>query len=240
MYHMVSDHRPKAKFNKLRVTPKNFDSQIRWLKENGWKFVTMSQLLDASPSQPANHDGVEKLVAITFDDGFEDNYTHALPILQKYDAKATLYLVVDRHDRDWSTYKKAHHNSGELMRETKLSDSQVKEMLASGIFELGGHTQTHANLATISADDKAFEIGTARLTLEATFDTPVTSFAYPFGIYTADDPAMVKQFGYSNAVLAEGGIETTLHERPFEIRRIKVSGKDSLRQFCRRMRLGHK
>lgn len=240
MYHMVSEHRPKAKFNKLRVTPKNFEAQIQWLKENGWKFVTMSQLVKATPKAPNDNNDAEKLVAITFDDGFEDNYTNAFPILKKYDAKATLYLVVDRHNRDWSTYKKAHHNSGELMHEPKLSDSQVREMLRSGIFELGGHTQTHTNLATIPNENKALEIGTARLTLESTFDTQVTSFAYPFGIYTADDPALVKQYGFSNAVLAEGGIETTLYERPFEIRRIKISGKDSLRQFCSRIRLGHK
>ena len=66
-----------------------------------------------------------------------------------YGAKATLYLVVDRHDRDWSTYKKAHHSGGELMREPKLSDAEVREMIASGVFELGSHTLTHANLVAM-------------------------------------------------------------------------------------------
>lgn len=60
----------------------------------------------------------EKTVAITFDDGYLDNLENAYPILEKYQAKATIYVVVDRHDRDWSTYKKAHHNSGELARES--------------------------------------------------------------------------------------------------------------------------
>lgn len=47
-----------------------------------------------------------KTIAITFDDGYLDNLQNAYPILEKYQAKATVYVVVDRHDRDWSTYKK--------------------------------------------------------------------------------------------------------------------------------------
>jgi peptidoglycan/xylan/chitin deacetylase (PgdA/CDA1 family) len=236
MYHMVSAHKKGARFNKLRVTPQNFEKQIHWLRNDGWTFVTLSEL--------AATKATEKRVAITFDDGFEDNYLEAFPVLKKYAAKATLYLVVDRHNRDWSTYKKAHHNSGELMREPKLSDAQVKEMLDSGLIELGGHTLTHANLSALSTDAKITEIGQCRQSLTETFDTPVSSFAYPFGIYSPEDVALVANAGYSNAVTTQEGIDSASASTiapamtPFELKRVKISGKDSLRTFQHRMRYG--
>lgn len=236
MYHMVSEHKKGAKFNKLRVTPDNFEKQISWLAKNGWSFVTMRELFNQEEHE-ANH---SKCIALTFDDGFEDNYTNAFPILKKYHAKATLYLVVDRHNRDWSTYKKAHHNSGELMHEPKLNDEQVHEMVASGVFELGGHTTTHANLATLSADDKQAEIADCRQQLEQTFNTQVTSFAYPFGIYSPNDPALVATLGYKSAVTTVEGIDTELKANAHELKRIKISGKDSLRIFKRRLNSGVK
>ena len=106
MYHMVSGHRRGAKFNKLRVPPAQFERQVAYLAENGWTFAHVSELKNALP---------DKTVVLTFDDGYRDNLEYAHPILARYNAKATLYLVEDRFDRDWSTAKKAHHDSGELM-----------------------------------------------------------------------------------------------------------------------------
>ena len=234
MYHMISPHRPGAQFNKLRVPPNQFEQQLAWLKENGWHFYTMRELQALAPNFP------EKAVALTFDDGFEDNYTHALPIMQKYGAKGTLYLVIDRHNNDWSTKKKAHHDSGELMREPKLSDAQVAALLDSGLFELGGHTFSHANLATIDTTQKAHEIAASRAYLERTFKTSVTSFAYPFGIYTERDPELVAQAGFLNAVTTVEGVDDKPSDRWYELKRVKISGKDNLSTFCKRIRFGNK
>lgn len=233
MYHMVSEHRPGAKFNKLRVPPAMFEYQVRWLKENGWHFALMSELSDPD-RLPA------KTVAITFDDGFQDNWRNAHPVLQKYGARATLYLVVDRFERDWSTSKKAHHDSGELMREPKLSDDEVRTMLASGCWELGGHTLTHANLARLDEAAKAAEIAGGREQLEQRFDTPVRSFAYPFGIYDAQDVRLTEAAGFDNAVTTVEGIDADICARRFELSRVKVSGKDNRLAFRLRLRTGRR
>ncbi len=233
MYHMVSPPRAGATFNKLRVSPEAFTTQMRWLEASGWTFVTMRDLLER-PDLP------EKSVAVTFDDGYEDNYTNALPILAAHGAKATLYLVVDRHQRDWSTSKKAHHDSGELMRETKLSDGQLREMLDSGVFELGAHTLTHANLPRLDPDLRRREICEGKAALETTFGAEVSSFAYPFGIYEQADVDIVRECGFLSAVTTHEGIDTDIHGRALELRRIKVSGKDSLKRFQRRLLTGHK
>jgi peptidoglycan/xylan/chitin deacetylase (PgdA/CDA1 family) len=231
MYHMVSEPVAGAKFRGLRVSPVAFERQLQWLHERGFRFLTMSELMaaDAVP---------EKSVAITFDDGYEDNFRHALPLLQKYGAKATLYLVADRHDRDWSTYKKAHHASGELMRERKLDDAQVRALLDSGLFELGSHTLTHANLPTLDAAQREQEIAGAKLALEKTFAVPVTSFAYPFGLFGETDVAAARAAGYSNAVTTIDGIDPHPYAEPLRIRRVKISGKDNRLAFAMRMRGG--
>lgn len=233
MYHMVSEHRSGVKFNKLRVPPAYFEQQIQWLSEEGWHFASMSELVQAS-ELPV------KTVVLTFDDGYQDNLLNADPVLDKYNAKATLYLVEDRFDRDWSTSKKARHNSGELMREPKLSDAQLQEMLASGRWELGGHTRTHANLAKLDAAQREAEIGGARSSLAERFGVAVDSFAYPFGIYGPDDVVAARAAGFSTAVTTVEGIPTDLQAQAMELPRVKVSGKDALLAFKLRMRTGRR
>lgn len=229
MYHMISRQKPKARFNKLRVDPSEFERQLRWLRDDGWKFLLMSEI-DSSTHR--------KCVAITFDDGYRDNLLVADPILKKYGARATLYLVVDRHDRDWSKSKKLHHADGELMNEPKLLDADVHEMLDSGRWELGAHTNTHANLETVSPHQRTDEIQSSKLELEDLFRTEVTSFAYPFGIFGREDVDAVDAAGYRTAVTTEQGITRDIVNDRLELRRVKVGGHDGLLSFRLRMRTG--
>ncbi|PIP78960.1 MAG: polysaccharide deacetylase [Gammaproteobacteria bacterium CG22_combo_CG10-13_8_21_14_all_40_8] len=231
MYHMISTPISGAKFNGLRVSPENFEKQLSYLKKNGWQFIGMSEY--------TSHSIQKKQVAITFDDGFEDNYLQAFPLLKKYQAKATLYLVVDRHDNDWSTKKKKHHNSGELAQEPKLTDQQVIEMVQSGIFELGGHTMTHANLNHLNMEQKTKEIMDSKKKLERLYHTHVISFAYPFGIYQQQDKTLVEELGYLNAVTTLDGIGHQGQDY-FELPRVKISGKDNYLAFLIKMRIGKK
>ena len=233
MYHMVTHHVKDAKFNKLRVRPDAFEKQIRWLVQNDWYFATMSEIAscDSLPN---------KTVVLTFDDGYEDNFTNAHEILKRYGAKATLYLVVDRFDRDWSSYKHAHRKCGELMREAKLSDSQVKEMLGSGCWELGAHTMTHANLSVLDSVKRRQEICTSRKQLEYTFKVPVETFAYPFGIYEDVDVSLARACGFRTAVTTKDGIDSNISRNPLELRRIKIGGNDNLLGFAIKLKTGMK
>jgi len=234
MYHMVRDHRAGQKFNGLRVTPQRFERQLRWLHRHGWQSYTVSELVQAGDRLP------DRGVAITFDDGFADNCLQALPLLEKYEMKATLYLVVDRHDRDWSVSKKAHHDSGELRSERKLTDDEVRLMLASGLVELGSHTVTHPNFLRLCREERETELRDSKWELESRFGVAVNSFAYPFGLFSEEDPELVRAAGYTSAVTTEAGIETGLAKRPFTVRRVKISGKDNLLAFVLRMRGGHR
>lgn len=229
MYHMVNRQKPKARFNKLRVDPAEFERQLRWLRDGGWKFVFMSEI---------EHSTERKTVALTFDDGYRDNYLLADPLLKQYGAKATLYLVVDRHDRDWSQSKKEHHSDGELMDEPKLLDDDVANMLNSGRWELGAHTLTHANLVLMGPEQRKNEIHESRRLLQDRFQTVVQSFAYPFGIFEKEDVAYVDSAGFRTAVTTMQGISNDTDKERLYLPRVKVSGHDGLMSFQLRMRTG--
>ena len=233
MYHMVSPPRPGGRFNKLRVHPSAFERQLSWLAANGWRFIFLSEL-DAEQTR------AKKTVAITFDDGYRDNLLAAHPLLQKHGAKATLLLVEDRFDRDWSAAKNPHHADGELGREPKLADSDIRAMLASGTWELGAHTATHPLLPSLDATGRTREIGGARAALEQRFGVPVESFAYPFGIFGEADRKAVAAAGYRWAVTTNEGVSTDLDADAHALKRIKVSGKDSLFTFRLRLRTGRR
>ena len=234
MYHMVSEPRPGLRFNGLRVSPHMFERQLRWFKRHGWQSFTVSELFAAGDRLPG------KAFAITFDDGYADNLLQALPLLKKYAARATLYLVVDRFDRDWSVARKAHHDDGELAKEAKLSDEQVVVLLESGCIELGSHSMTHANFLTLSADEVLYELQASKHSLEKRFNVAVRSFAFPFGLYTAEQVALVEQAGYQSAVTTEEGIESLRDANRLELKRVKISGKDNWLAFLVRMRSGRR
>jgi peptidoglycan/xylan/chitin deacetylase (PgdA/CDA1 family) len=233
MYHMVSPQKPGGRYRGMRVDPEAFERQLRWLRDAKFHFATMSEL--ATGRTP------ERSVVLTFDDGYEDNHSAALPLLKQYGAKATLYLVAVRDDgADWSARKKAHHNSGELVREPKLSDSQVSEMVSSGVFELGAHTLGHANLSVLSPEQKREEIAGSRKFLEDRFGVPVQTFAYPFGIWDARDRDLVAEAGYTTAVTTDSGIDPLPLPDPFAVKRVKISGKENHLAFRLRVRCGRR
>lgn len=229
MYHMVSEHRPNSRYNKLRVEPEQFERQLEWLRDNGWSFVFMSELIRFPRSQT---------VALTFDDGYRDNLLQADRLLQKYNAKATLYLVVDRHNRDWSAAKNPRHDDQELMNETKLSDDDVTLMIRSGRWELGAHTITHPDLPAQEDVSRRHEIVEGKRSLERQFSSAVDSFAYPFGRFELPDVHWVHEAGFRTAVTTRQGITRSVKANPLTLPRVKVSGRDGMVAFRLRMRTG--
>ena len=77
MYHMIAEPRPGARFNGLRVAPRMFERQLRWLRQQGWRSFTVSELVQQAGALP------DKAFAITFDDGYADNLYQALPLWKK-------------------------------------------------------------------------------------------------------------------------------------------------------------
>ena len=228
MYHMISNQIIGSKKSGLRVSEEMFEKHLRYFVKNNWKFIKMSDLNKYADD--------EKVVAITFDDGYLDNYKTAFPLLKKYNACATLFLVIDRHDNDWSVKKNSKHNTGILAKEEKLSDMQIQEMIDSNIFELGGHTITHPFLPNLTKDEKENEMISCKNILEEKFDTKITSFAYPFGIYSEEDINIIRNSSFESAVTTNEGVASM--DSIYELKRIKASGKDNFYAFKLRLLKG--
>lgn len=233
MYHMISEHLPKnqSKFNRLRVTPKEFEKQLIWLKQNGFKSFTLSELVQLENIP-------EKSVVLTFDDGYEDNFTNAFPLLQKYDFKATIYIVLNRFENNWATDKDLDKASNELNNEKMLSDEQIKIMIESGLIEIGSHTLDHVNLPKVNKEEKEKQLLESKKQIENIFNIKCDSFAYPFGFYDKDSVEIVKNVGYTNATTTVNGVFDKNKYSNFEIPRIMVSGRQGLYAFILKMKKG--
>lgn len=233
MYHMISEHLPKnqSKFNRLRVRPKEFEKQLIWLKENGFKSFTLSELVQLENIP-------EKSVVLTFDDGYEDNFTNAFPLLQKYGFNATIYIVLNRFENNWATDKDLDKASSELNKEKMLNNEQIKTMLESGLIEIGSHTLDHVNLPKLNKEEKEKQLIESKKQIEEIFDIKCDSFAYPFGFYDKDSVAIVEKTGYTNATTTVNGVFDKNKYSNFEIPRIMVSGRQGLYAFILKMKKG--
>jgi peptidoglycan/xylan/chitin deacetylase (PgdA/CDA1 family) len=173
-HHIAATDNPK----RYTVSLENFEAQISSLYGWGYTAIPLSLLVDAVlsgaklPPRP---------VVITFDDGYRDIYQYALPVMQRYGYVGTLYVIVDQ-----------------IGVGGYLSARQIDQLLEQG-WELGSHSQTHANLRKLTTSLEK-EVAGSRETLEDLFATPVRSFSYPYGSTTPDITRLVKESGYSSAV----------------------------------------
>ncbi len=226
MYHMINHHLPKkqSKFNRLRVPPKEFEKQLLWLKKNGWQSMTMQELAQHTTIPP-------KTVVLTFDDGYADNYTNAFPLLKKYGMKATIYLVLNRFEKNWAMDKDSSKQSAELNEEPMLTHEMVQEMVQSSLIEFGSHTLNHVNLPTLSYEEKQNEIAHSKIMLEEQYAILCDSFAYPFGFFDKDDVTVVAENGYTNAVTTLNGYEAWEDTNKLQLKRVMISGRQGMIDF---------
>jgi len=147
----------------------SFRAQINWLRENGWRGLSVSEALQF----PA-----EKSVAITFDDGCETDLIAAAPVLKEAGFHATFYVT-----------------AGFLNRPGYMSDAQLCE-LASMDFEIGCHSMTHRYLNDLAPRELHYEIAEARTKLQEIVSAGVDHFSCPGGRFEGRALSVAKQAGY--------------------------------------------
>ncbi len=190
MYHSVGDNR--AMFN---VTPEEFAWQLAYLKDKGYLVVPLAQL---AASLAKGDKLKDKTVALTFDDGFADNFLNAWPHLKRYGFPATIFVATDFIGR-------AYTNSQGLSLDV-LSEEQIKELAASGLVEFGGHTHTHPRLENLSPADFAKEARRSKEILAGLTGQPCRLFAYPKGCFRDDFFAILKELGFAAAFSVKEGL----------------------------------
>lgn len=183
-YHQVD---VEFEFGVNTVSPRTFESQIRFIAEQGYTSITPACLVQAITSHSALP---RRPILITFDDGYENFHTYAYPILKKYGMTATVFMLAGYIGRlnAWDVRRG-------LKRPKHLSGLQIKVLFQNGI-GFGSHGLHHRFLTHCSRPEAITELEGSKSRLEDILHHPVQSFAYPYGSVNSETADMVQSAGY--------------------------------------------
>jgi peptidoglycan/xylan/chitin deacetylase (PgdA/CDA1 family) len=204
------------------VEPAQLARQLALLRRLGYRPIPLEALVamwGAGALPPP------RAVAITFDDGYRDNLTHAWPVLRRFGCPATVFVVTGRAGGVslWDTRPGAG-------RRPLLTWDELRRLDGAG-FRAGAHTHTHADLTRVAPADAEAELRLCREALAAQLGRSAPLFAYPYGHNTAETQAQVAAAGFQAAFSVRHGLNT-LHTPRYDHRRIEIRGEDSLLRFA--------
>ena len=194
-----------------------FEAHLQYLTQEGYKVVSVEELV----SLLQNGGELDKVIAMSFDDGYRNNHTDALPLLKIYNAKASFYVV--------------HRDIGKTIY---MDNDRLLDLLANGM-EIGSHTINHAPLALIDPKYLPWEVGSAKKFIEKNLDGyNLKGIAYPNGGYNAKVIEAVKEYKFTYGLTGKVGANThqSFQKAPYELQRISiVDDGNGLEGFKRRL-----
>jgi len=187
----------------LSVSPENFERQMKLIKQHGYHVISFDEAVE---EMKAKRKFAHNTVVITIDDGYQNNYTVAYPILKKYGFPATIFLATNFMDT----------------KQGFLTWDQVREMSHNGI-SFGGHTKNHSYLPAIGDKNVLWdEIAGSKEMIEKQIARPVYYFCYPNGGFTEQAKITVQRAGYKGACTTTRGFDLLNRNDFYEINRISV------------------
>ncbi|WP_429143214.1 polysaccharide deacetylase family protein [Aeromonas hydrophila] len=229
MYHRFIEHDSEKGVHGTWMPIAMFEKHLRLLKWLGYETLTFRDLADKGFIHRLQYG--KKYLMITADDGYQDNLTRMLPLLEKYGYKAVVYVVTGEGYNRWDV----EHTSNPDTRVDLMNGEQLKALAASGHVEIGGHTLTHPRLSKLAPEQQAHEIQENKRQLEALLGHPLLSFAYPYGDMDESAKAQAMAAGYRFAVATNSG-PRAMHQDPFRIRRIAIFPRTDVFGLWRKIR----
>jgi peptidoglycan/xylan/chitin deacetylase (PgdA/CDA1 family) len=202
MYHSVGPGvRAEQDPYQLTVTPQRLDAQLRALRRQGLRGRSMRDLLADG--------GAAGGVGLTFDDGYVDFLTEAVPVLRRHGATATVYVLAGRlgGDNSWDA---------DAPRKPLMTAEQVCASAEAGM-EIGSHGLAHRHLPQLTPEELAEETAGSRARLAEVIGAPVDALAYPYGDLGPREVEAARTAGYDNAVavdVAGTGVAPSRHAIP--------------------------
>ena len=193
MYHAVSDD--LWGYWDLFVSPQTIEEELLYLQENGFETIWFEDL--------SHVEDYEKPVILTFDDGYDDNYTELFPLLQKYNAKATIFVI-----------PKA------IGTPHKMTAEQIYELSRSGLVSIQSHTYSHGNLSTMDEETLIFEMEESQKYLAALTGQVPYAVCYPEGTRSELSIEVAGRY-YDYGLLMNGQIYNTSDD-PLRVKRFYV------------------
>jgi peptidoglycan/xylan/chitin deacetylase (PgdA/CDA1 family) len=207
MYHVIAAPPAGAPFPGLYVVPSEFAAQMEALKRAGWHAVTLDQV--QAYWQRGVSLGAGKPIVVSFDNGYQSQYTQALPVLRRLGWVADENLQL----------------TGLPPSQGGLSQIQVKGLVAAG-WELDTQGFSHADLITLDSEQLHYQVAVARSTVQQRYGVPVNWFCYPSGHYDATVIAAVEAAGYTGSTTVVPGWAHPGEDR-FRLHRLRVLGETS-------------
>ncbi len=222
LYHRVINDPSLAGKHGTYVTTRQLQAHLEYLHKNNYTPISFEDL-----SMIDRFDKDKKYVILTFDDGYEDNYTLLFPMLKKFNFKAVIFMVTGKKENTWD-----YLDEGRTF--PLLERTQILEMSNYGI-EFGAHTMNHVDLTKVEVAEAKQEIEGSRTTLEGILGKKVTAFAYPYGSVNETVKELVKKAGFKYGIATVVG-PLAIHEDIFNIRRIIAHPDTNLSRFARKVK----
>jgi peptidoglycan/xylan/chitin deacetylase (PgdA/CDA1 family) len=200
MYHRVVDRVDGPDPWHLQISAAHFAAQLAYLHRRGYQAVA----LDDVPAVLGGTSPWKKPVAISFDDGYLDTYTHAFPLLKKYRFTATVMLV-SQHIGGHNAWDSERVNPVPL-----LAEREIRELARAGI-HFGAHGATHAALTELTGLEARRELERSKAAVAALVGHEITTLAYPFGQSNAEICRIARDAGYRVAFGTDHGERTLLN-----------------------------
>ncbi|MFF3844571.1 polysaccharide deacetylase family protein [Streptomyces sp. NPDC002328] len=218
MYHSVGDCSDDP--YRVTVTPERLDRQLTWLTRKGLRGVSVRELLAAHTRGEGRG-----LVGLTFDDGYADFLTGALPVLRRHDCTATLFALPGRYggDNAWDPLGP---------RKPLLTAEGIREAAAEGV-EIGSHGLTHVDLTKADDPTLTSETVESRIALSELLGAEVDGFCYPYGTIDRRAVDAVRAAGYAYACAIDPGPLNGVHALP----RVHVGQNDTSARLFLKYRL---
>jgi peptidoglycan/xylan/chitin deacetylase (PgdA/CDA1 family) len=223
MYHKIGTPPATSTAKFLWVSVDMFRRQMGYLKRRGLQPLTLREIalaVDSGQPIPKN------AVVLTFDDGYQNNYKNAFPILREFNYKAVFFLVTNAIGRDnfW-------HDPSREARLPMVSWDEVEEMENAGM-EIGSHALNHPSLSSLSAEDVRRELVESREALARRLSQAPCSFANPYGNASDDLPVQkeIQNAGYRWALSIQQG-KADVQGNPYCLKRLFILGNDTMYDF---------
>jgi peptidoglycan/xylan/chitin deacetylase (PgdA/CDA1 family) len=225
MYHEIAD--PSESRSRLAVSPDAFAAQLDCLADGGFETMTAAAL--SRMLRQGDGELPERTIVLTFDDGYEDFHSRAMPLLSQHGFTATLFLT-----SGW--VQDAGSESAGKRPTGMLSWDQVTAAARAGI-EIAAHTCWHPQLDQLPENLVREELCTSKATLEERLGVPVPGLAYPFGYSNATVRRVAREAGYAYGFAVGNRIASSSSDM-FALERLTVRHATSLSAF-RKLVHGH-
>lgn len=232
LYHSVKPSLEKGDSESMVVTTENFEMDLKYLRDNGYTSIDLATLIDAYNDPKVKLP--KKPFVITFDDGYSNNYEYAYPLLKEYNTKAVIHTIV------WSVGRDRFILNDDPIT-PHFTWEEGKEMVASGLIELGSHTFDMHSPAGISygyeqecgfglepikgENDEEYyqriyrDIEKSKALMEENMGIVVSSFAYPYGKYNDIVIDVLKDLDFKIAFILDSN---EANASIFEVKRINI------------------